>query len=353
MNAAPRALTLLLLIVPLASPLLSGVAAADSAATTELELNQSGADLAADLGFDVPGFERTVAEKVQAALGISAVGGFLRSFSNATSFSNRGLGVDYASNSERAIIGIGANLSLAADLDGELPSAGVAANAALMAGLNLRRWGHPELTVYASAFHRSASGEHLRGRITSAAAHVQYKLFSPTRGWKRLVVQWGGLDVTTGLEVAHWSYGLRGGLSTSFELANQAGTMATTIEAATAGSLGLSATTVTLPLEVTTSLRLLYLASLYVGVGLDLQAGASSLDLGVSGALTGTRPDTGAAETIGALTVTGTGSKGPSVAGYHALLGLQANLWRLKVFTQATIDPVDKLSLAFGVRAVL
>ena len=119
------------------------------------------------------------------------------------------------------------------------------------------------------------------------------------------------------------------------------------------GRLDLSATTVTLPIEITTNVRLLYLASLYVGLGLDTQVGSSSLDLGVDGSLTGTRPDTGAVETIGSIAVTGTGSKGPSIVGYHVLLGLQANLWRLKIFTQATLQPIDTLSLAVGVRVVL
>ncbi|HWU88316.1 MAG TPA: hypothetical protein VN253_13615 [Kofleriaceae bacterium] len=334
-------------------PLVPGIAAADSSATAQIELNQAGADLAAELGLDVAGFQQRLAERVQEALGVAAVGAFLRSFSNATSFSNRGLGVDYASNSERGILGIGANLALAADLDGELPSAGAAANATVMAGLNLRRWSHPELTVFGNAFYRSASSDHLRGSIATAGAHLQYKLVTPTRGRERVVIQWGGLDVTTGVEVAHWSYGLRGDLSTAFEVGGDAGSGSTSIEAATAGHVALSATTVTVPIELTTNVRLLYLASLYLGLGLDAQVGASSLDLGVAGSLTGTRPDTGAVETIGAITVTGTGSKGPTFAGYHALLGLQANLWRLKLFAQATLQPIEKASLALGVRVVL
>jgi hypothetical protein len=334
-------------------PLVPGLAAADSSATAEIQLNQAGADLAADLGLDVAGFENTLRDKVKEALGIAAVGDFLRSFSDATSFSNRGLGVDYASNSERAILGIGANLALAADLEGELPSAGAAANITVMGGLNLRRWNHPELTVYGNGFYRSAENDNLHGSIASGGAHIQYKLFTPTRGLKRLAIQWGGFDFTTGVEVAHWGYGLRGGLSTTFDVANDAGTASTQIEAATDGHVDLSATTVTVPVEVTTNLRLLYLASLYIGLGLDAQVGSSTLELGVDGSLTGTRPDTGEVETIGAISVSGTGSKGPSIVGYHVLLGVQANLWRLKIFTQATLEPVDKASLALGVRVVL
>jgi len=54
-------------------PLVSRVAAADSSATAEIQLNQAGQDLAADLGLDVAGFEETLREKVKSALGVSAV----------------------------------------------------------------------------------------------------------------------------------------------------------------------------------------------------------------------------------------------------------------------------------------
>lgn len=344
--AAVASVMLLILLGP-------RVAAADSSAAVDIQLNQAGQDLAAQLGIDVAGFSAALEDKIKDAMGVAQLGAFLRSFSDATSFSNRGLGVDYASNSERAIIGIGANLALAADLDGELPSAGAAANIALMAGLNLRHWNHPALTVYGNAFYRSAENDNLHGSIASGGAHIQYKKYTPTQGLKRLAIQWGGFDFTTGIEVAHWAYGLRGELSTSFDLANDAGSASTRIDARTSGHIDLSATTVTIPVEVTTNVRLLYLASLYLGFGLDAQVGSSSLDLGVGGSLTGTRPDTGEVETIGAITVDGTGSRSPSFLGYHIMLGLQANLWRLKVFTQATLEPVDKVSLALGVRIVL
>lgn len=340
-----------LLVSGLTALLAPAPAAAGSSATATIELNSGGADLAARLGLDPEALEAKLAEGIAGALGIEEVGAFLGAFARATSFSNRGLGVDYASNSERAVIGLGVNLAVAADLSGELPSVGAAANATLMAGMNLRRWGHPELTVFGNGFARSASTDHLHGRIASVGGHVQYKLFTPTRGLARLLVQWGGLDLTTGVEVARWSYGLRGDVSTAFDLHGAGGSTAA-IEAAAAGNIDLSATTVTVPLEVTTNLRLLYVASLYLGLGLDAQLGAARLDLGLSGSLAEVRPD-GTAETIAGVAVTGAGDRGPARVGYHALVGVQANLWRLKLFAQATLQPIETASVALGVRAVL
>lgn len=329
------------------------LARADSSADTDIVLNQAGQDLATDLGLDVPALEQKISDGVRDALGLSAVGGFLRSFANATSFSNRGVGVDYASNSDRAIVGAAVNVAVATDLTGDLPSAGAAANLTLMAGLNLRKWNHPELTAYANTFWRSAANDNLHGSIFSVGGHLQYKLFTPTQGWKKLLVQWGGIDFTSGLEIAHWGYGLRGDISTDFDVTNDAGDMTTTITASTGGHLDLSATTVTLPVEVTTNARLLYVLSAYTGFGLDFQAGSSSLDIGVAGAMTGTRPGMTEAETIGSIEIHGTGSHGPSLAGWHALLGLQANIWRAKLFVQATLEPLDTFSVALGTRVVL
>jgi hypothetical protein len=329
-----------------------GAARADSSASVDIQLNQAGQDLAAALGLDVGAFADTLRDQISSTMGLSEVGGFLRTFSNATSFSNRGTGVDYASNSERGILGIGANVAIATDLEGDVPAVGAAANITVMGGLNLKAWGYPQLTVYGNTFWRSAESEHLAGSIASVGAHVQYKMFTPTRGWKRLVVQWGGVDFTTGLEVAHWSLGLRGQLSTTFDVPSAGGETMATIGAQSGGRFDLSSTTATVPVEVTTSLRLFYFASLYAGLGVAAQVGSSSVDVGVDGSLTGSR-DGGEVETIGAVSANGSSSQGPSLAGWHMILGAQVNLWRLKIFVQGTVEPTDRFSVALGTRLIL
>lgn len=338
--------TLFALVIVLAPAL----AVADSTGSVDIELNDAGKQLAADLGFESDAFAASMGDKVREAMGLSPIGNFLRTFSNATSFSNRGLGVDYASNSERGILGVAANVAVATDFESEVPSVGAAANLTLMAGLNLRRWGYPQLTAYANTFWRSASNDNLRGSIASVGGHLQYKLFEPTKGWKRLVVQWGGIDFTSGLEIAHWSFGLHGNLATSVDVPDAAGTQMSTIGASTGGRFDLSSTTVTVPIEVTTNIRLLYVASLYIGLGIDAQVGSSKLDVGVDGMLTEMGEG---GQQIGSIAVRGTASQGPSFAGYHALLGLQVNLWRLKIFAQGTIEPIDRFSFALGTRVVL
>lgn len=325
---------------------------ADTMASVEIELNDAGRALADDLHLDTAQLEDAMRGGVLRAMGLVSVEGFLRAFSDATAFSNRGLGADYASNSERGIIGVAGNLALASNVDGDMAATGAAANVAVLAGLNLQPWGHSAVTLYGNAFWRSASNDHLSGSLSSFGAHVQYKLFTPTEGWKRFVVQWGGIDLTSGLEVAHWEAALEGRLSHQFPIADAMGGAPSEIAASLGGRFQLSSTTVTLPIEVTANFRLLYVASIYLGVGAAAQVGSSTVDLGVNGEITATRAS-GASETVGALRMNATGSQEPSFAGYHVLLGVQANLWRLKLFAQATAEPFDRASVALGLRVVL
>jgi hypothetical protein len=338
----------------------TGVAHADSTSQVTITLNDEGKRIAEQLGFDAEGFRAKAEEKLADAMQISEVQSFLRSFGNATSFSNRGTGVDYASNSERYIFGLAGNLAISANLGDDTadgtPAVGVAPTFSLMGGMNLRPWNHPELTVYANFFHSNSDSGQLRGGITNFGLHGQLKLFTPTRGVKRLFVQWGGLDVTGGLEIARWSLGLHGDLTTPFDISDTENTDASILTANVNGRFDVGSTTVTAPIEITTNLRLLYLLSLYLGGGLDVQAGSAHVDVGAGGGLKGTRIDTQREEVIGEVSASASGSNSPSVGAFHLLVGAQANLWRLKIFVQTSLQPSSSnfaVSLATGLRLTI
>jgi hypothetical protein len=328
---------------------------ADASTDVSITLNEDGKRLAQELGLDVETFEQDVETKVTEALQLSEVQRFLRSFANASSFSSRGIGVDYASNSERYVLGFAANIAVSADLGGDddVPTVGVAPNFTLMGGVNLRRWKHPELTLFGNLFHYDADSGALHGGITSLGLHAQYKLFSPTSGVARHFARWGGLDLTGGLELARWDLGLGGDLSQSFDVGTEGGA-SSEITAAVGGRFDLGATTVTMPIEVTTNVRLLYVLGLYAGAGLDVQVGAAEIAAGTSGSLRATRPGSPEMiETIGEVSASAQGSNSPSALGYHLLFGAQLNLWRLKIFAQASVQPISDISVAAGMRVVL
>lgn len=349
-----RGVRLLLLasVVALAVP---SVARADGDVT--ITLSPDGEELAGQLGISAAELAERIDTRLDEAYQVSRVDDFLRAFADATSFSSRGLGVDYASHGDGVMFGVAGNVSLAAgdlgvdEREAERPVAGVAANFAIMGGVNLERFGYPQVTVFGNGFHRGGSLDELSGSITSVGVHGQLGLFRPAGGLRSLVVQWGGLAVTGGLEVSHWAFGLERELTTDFTIDGDTGSADATLAAT--GRFALSTTAIVLPVEATTSVRLFYFVSLYGGVGLDLQLGTSSLDAALDGEVTAVDPGDGSTVDVGTADITIDGARGPSPGKLRGLLGVQVNLWKLRVFVQLNAMPVRAASLAAGLRVVL
>jgi hypothetical protein len=322
-----------------------------------ITLTPEGQDLATALGVTPAELEMMAEEQINEAYRVNRAKDFLRAFADATSFSNRGIGVDYASNADGFMFGMTANVAVAVgdlgtgEADAEHPVAGVAPNFTFMGGLNFKKWNRPQLTVYANAFYRGGDIDQLHGSISSFGAHAQYKLFTPTQGGKSLVVKWGGFDVTGGIEFSRWSFGIADELVTDFPLDGDNGSSVVTMTST--GRFDLDTTAVVLPLEATTSLRLFYLVSLYGGAGIDLSLGKSRLDAALDSTLVATDPNGGDDVDMGSAQVTIDGSSGPSPGKLRGLLGVQVNIWKLKTFLQLNVMPIRAASVAFGLRVVL
>ena len=148
-----------------------GVAAAQG--TVTITLTQDGQDLANALGISVTQLQQDTEDAIAEAYDVNRVDDFLRAFADATSFSNRGIGVDYAANADGLMLGVSGNVAVAVgdlgqdEAGADHPVAGVAPNLALMGGLNFSRWDLPQLTIYGNAFYRSGSLDKLTGSITS------------------------------------------------------------------------------------------------------------------------------------------------------------------------------------------
>ncbi len=326
-------------------------AAADG--TVTIALTPDGEQLATDLGLDTAEFARRIEARLAEIYDTANVDGFLRSFANATSFASRGTGVDYAPLFHDAELGFTANLAAAVEglEEGEDPAAGIAPNLSLMAGLNLSRWGHDELSFFVNGMHRGASLDVLSGSITNVGVHAQYHLFYPREGASSLLVLWSGLHLTAGVEYSRWSFSLDKTLERDVEV--DGATSSTTITASATGDFTLDATSLTVPIELTTSARIAYFAGIYAGVGVDLQLGKAKAAATLAGDMVGTDPVTGGDIGVGTAQVTLSGEQGPSAVAYHVLLGAEANVWRLKVFAQATLVPFDGASVGLGLRVRL
>jgi hypothetical protein len=122
------------------------------------------------------------------------------------------------------------------------------------------------------------------------------------------------------------------------------------------GSFTLDMRMLNIPLEVTTSLRLLYALSIYGGFGLDWQVGGGSdLLVDLNGTMTGVVQQQGGAPMtldIGTAAVDATEGVGSSKGRLRWLAGVQVNLFVLKIFAQLNLAAQDPVlaSVALGAR---
>jgi hypothetical protein len=118
---------------------------------------------------------------------------------------------------------------------------------------------------------------------------------------------------------------------------------------AEAGTYNLTSTAMTVPIEVTTGVRIALLLSMYVGAALDFTAGTGKLDANLAGTM---RTQDG--REVGTTTISGGGENDASPVATRVLAGLQLNLWKLKVYTQVNAAATPQAaSIGFGIRGVL
>src|ERR1700679_3007117 len=132
----------------------AGAAHAQGAAT--VTLTPDGNALASSIGLSPTDLATKITNQVNELYQLDNVNGFLRGFADATSFSNRGLGVDYVSMPHDFMFGIAANVAASSPdyLTGtDHPTAGLAPNFGIMMGTNLRGFDFPRWTLFANGFY--------------------------------------------------------------------------------------------------------------------------------------------------------------------------------------------------------
>ncbi len=323
------------------------------------------AQFARQAGLDVATLEGEVRREMENLFQTYRVADYLRSFGDAQAFASRGMGVDYVSNFRAAMVGVAGNLSLNVER-GYLPqntrtrppAGGVSTNATVMAGVNLDFFGLAPVTLFGNYFNRSGRVEEFDADLSNWGVHAQVKLWGARgEGWLQTLLRWGGVDLTTGVERARLRLALAQDWRRDIPVgqAGQTGDTSPVVAVNSTGRFVLDMHTLSVPIEVTTSVRLLYILGLYAGFGFDWQVGGgSSLALDLDGTMIG-RDASGRQPgqfDLGTATVDASEAVDASPGRLRWLAGLQINVWVLKVFAQlnlATQDPVIA-SVALGAR---
>ncbi len=290
--------------------------------------------------------------------------GFIRNFGDAQSFTSKGLGVDYASEATYFEVGGAASFALGMDRTYQpgstqgFPIQGVGLNATAMAGVSL---GFLKIPVMVFGNWMQVPTQRygaMSGSLDNWGLHAQLRLWGPSRQGSVLktLVRWGGIAITTGFDSSHMGLGVSHDVSSNFSIPNSV-TSGVNVDVTGAASgnavFNIDMTTRSIPVEVTTSVRLLALLTAYGGLGFDWQlGGGSNLDLNMSANMVGHIPGVAGPQDLGTALVHASANVAPSPAKVRGIVGAQVGLWLLRLFVQvnaANTNPV-MASLAVGAR---
>jgi hypothetical protein len=304
-----------------------------------------------------------IQSQVDGLFQVANISSFLKDFQNAQSFSSKGLGVDYAS--EATLVEAGATLSLASNVDKaykpsgsytDPPISGGGANFSLMGGIGLGLVGLDPVMIFGNWFKGSASLGQLDGNYQNWGLHGQLRLLGPSRGMSatKFLIRWGGIAVTSGVDYAHVELSTHSKISSSFDIAPGA-----PVTVSSAGTLAftLKQTTWSVPLEITTSLRLLSLVTVYGGLGLDWQlGGGSDMFIDMQAANLSGKVGNVPYDNLGTVSVHAEGHVSPSAARMREIFGVQLSIMDvIRLFAQVNTTASSPMltSLAMGLRLAI
>ena len=314
---------------------------------------------AASIGMTTDQLVQQLTTQVNGLFQVANVNSFLKDFQNAQSFSTKGLGVDYAS--EATLVEAGATISFASNVDkaykpsgsyADPPISGGGANFSLMGGVGLGLVGLDPLMIFGNWFKGSASLGQLDGSYQNWGLHGQLRLFGPSRKSSavKMLVRWGGIAITSGADYSHLALSARKSIASTMNVIPGA-----PVSVTSTGDLTFTVdqTTWSVPLEVTTSLRLLSLVTVYGGLGLDWQlGGGSTMKIGMDAHLAGKY--LGASyDDLGTVRVDGGGHVSPSPARLREIVGIQLGLFdMIRFFLQVNVTGGSPMltSVAGGLR---
>jgi hypothetical protein len=317
-----------------------------------------GQDFARQAGVDLSSVETQIRNELNQLFQTYRLHDYVRSFGDAQGFTTRGLGVDYGSNVRYVEVGVAGSAAIngnkaVVEGDGRTqPVAGVSGNLTLMGGVSLGAAGLP-VTVFANYFKSHGSYREFDARLENVGVHLQLKLFgSRDESVLSMLVRWGGLDITTGFDRSRMRLQLVRDFNRAIPVSDGQ-RFSGEVDLASRGVFQMDMRTSSIPLEVTTNVRFLYVLSAYVGGGFDWQVGGGSeLTADLDGTLTGLVPPA-ARQDIGTMKVTVAQKASPTGGRIRGIVGLQANLFVLKLFVQMNVAPSPFLAnVGFGARVV-
>ncbi|MFN8370441.1 MAG: hypothetical protein U0T83_07430 [Bacteriovoracaceae bacterium] len=296
----------------------------------------------------------------------------------------KGLGVDYATHPDLVILGAGVGVagdlggsSLSNVMNGTVKSTqirGVGIQASLMAGVNLGYFTDAELgpihlnklkvfTNFLTKDLPSSGG--LKGDMTDFGLHFQYDFFEEVSlPWG--FIKWHGLQLTTGFEYSALDVKFTKAIDkTTSKTVDVSSVTSVTGQTATAtarfngtANVGADTSVKSIPIEISTSARILYVLTPFVGLGGDFNFGSAKTTANISGPVTitdslgvfSTANNTNVSATA-SLPLDSRGTIKPDTFSARWFGGLQINIFLVKIYAQVNQSLTnDTLGVNAGLR---
>jgi hypothetical protein len=316
-------------------------AVAHAQAEVTVSLNAQGEAEAARLGLTVPELIAHAEARIDELYRISGIDRLLRQLADTAAFSHRGLGAAYDVDPGDLLLGVtaaGVRSDIAIGTTSSF--AGSVVSLSLLAGGNLGRWNHPRVTVFASGFYNATTLYNLEGHLLSLASHVQVQALLPSPPAR---ARWTGVALTSGIEYTRWSIRDAGTLVSRFTARGPAAHR--TVQLDSTGTLDVLTTTATVPLEVTTGVRLFGILSFYGGAGVAVAIGTATIRAELDSVLSINADHL----PIGTATIRGSGENTPSALALHALAGAAIHTRHVRFVLQSAFAP-GETSASIGLR---
>ncbi|MBC7691439.1 MAG: hypothetical protein H7222_06685 [Methylotenera sp.] len=290
---------------------------------------------------------------------------YLKGIANSAVISGAGVGVDYAT--KYSLFDVGIAVGVGADLGGASLTdvangnvkanqiAGFAGQYSLMIGvpahlskgkisfLDLNR-----LKIYVNYLSSSFNKSGLQSHFSSWGTDFQYKIV-PERSAGLGVARWNGVDLTSGVRYSSMDLLIAQAINQS--ATGTAGGGSVTAAFNGIANVGANVHTFTVPVEVSTSARVAYFLTPYVGLGVDLSFGSATSVANVNGPISVT-------SNSGPTGVTGVGSldlgenQGPQFLNLRYFVGAQIEAGVVAIFVQLNQAVTnDTTGVAAGLRA--
>lgn len=325
---APPALAMPVVLVALA--LGSGGAAHAQGLELRIDIDNAAAS---EAGIeDVSALQAELESQFDTSLVLDDQTAYMEQMADANVLSAKGMGVDYASKFEKFIIGggFGSAVNSAGFTfsrgDAPLPSGGFAFQATVMAGLNLGGFNNEQgfgdrVRIYANGLYAPVAGSPFTGELLNYGAHLQFALINPS-GDKDSMVRFAGVDLTSGYERSRYVMTLEQGLPIPSGDVNWDAT----------GSYSITSDTQSVPVELSTGLKIAIISA-YVGGAADINLdGASTGEIGLEGPLSADNPATGQSVEIGTASVLATASGGAAQVTPRIFGGAMVHLLFVKLY---------------------